>query len=374
MGEVRTNPDVGRMEPEASVAPDGVAREDRSPGAAPTASAPRSGAFAHLVEECAPPLASMIMPQLDQFAMTRRRHGCGWRFETAGAAPGRGTLVAVQVTPTCLFYAHELIINTTFDLYEHPRADYAALCSISRASLTAPIVPPNCVMPRAILPDENIVAFEAPAGETVSTLAAGERHASSGICLLPGFFRELDDAYPGEFSGLYGSLGTLALDAVAPELRAVLRSLRLADIRRPASALMVKAKVLEAVSLLGRFAHEEHVAQERHGERPQTELVERACSIIASELADPPTIDELAGRLYVGRTRLCAAFKQETGRSVGAWARGVRLERAKELLAAGGMPVADVARACGYASAASFTEAFHAAVGTAPGAWARDQR
>lgn len=53
-------------------------------------------------------------------------------------------------------------------------------------------------------------------------------------------------------------------------------------------------------------------------------------------------MDELAARLYVSRSKLCATFRQETGEAVGAYVRRRRGERAEELLAGGGATVAEV--------------------------------
>ena len=63
------------------------------------------------------------------------------------------------------------------------------------------------------------------------------------------------------------------------------------------------------------------------------------------------------------------AFRAETGMSPHRWLVHRRCERAKRLMAETGMPLADVAVACGFAHQAHFTNTFHRTVGTTPGRW-----
>ena len=84
-------------------------------------------------------------------------------------------------------------------------------------------------------------------------------------------------------------------------------------------------------------------------------------------------VEELAARLYVSRSKLCATFRQETGEAVGTYVRRRCGERAEELLAGGGATVAEVAARLGYPSAAAFSQAFRTSHGMSPSDW-RDRR
>ena len=83
----------------------------------------------------------------------------------------------------------------------------------------------------------------------------------------------------------------------------------------------------------------------------------------------PPSVDALARRLYVSRSRLCDAFRRETGQSVGAYARQLRMERACRLLEDGDRSVSEIAVLLGYPSLSAFCHAFSDFTGMPPRAW-----
>lgn len=99
------------------------------------------------------------------------------------------------------------------------------------------------------------------------------------------------------------------------------------------------------------------------------ETVRNAQRVIAAHLDENLTLQDIADRVYASRTYLCIAFKQQTGRSVGAYLRACRVERAKELLAGTAAPISEIARAVGYQRQSSFSEAFRKETGTSPSAW-----
>ena len=84
----------------------------------------------------------------------------------------------------------------------------------------------------------------------------------------------------------------------------------------------------------------------------------------------PPSVDELARKLYVSRSRLCDAFKRETGQTVGAYARQLRMERACRLLGDGDHTVSEIAVLLGYPSPSAFCHAFSDFTGMSPRTWA----
>ena len=76
-----------------------------------------------------------------------------------------------------------------------------------------------------------------------------------------------------------------------------------------------------------------------------------------------------ADRLYTSRSKLCAAFKAETGESIGAYVRRRRTERACDLLAGSSLPVGQIAERLGYPQQAAFAQAFKQETGLSPTAW-----
>lgn len=70
------------------------------------------------------------------------------------------------------------------------------------------------------------------------------------------------------------------------------------------------------------------------------------------------TVDQLANRVLMSPRSFARRFKAVTGTTPHAWLLGQRLHRAEELLEAGGMPVEEVARRCGFGTAAALREQF----------------
>ena len=95
----------------------------------------------------------------------------------------------------------------------------------------------------------------------------------------------------------------------------------------------------------------------------------RLLSAAVEEGGAPPSVDALARGLYVSRSRLCDAFRRETGQSVGAYARQLRMERACRLLGEGNRSVSEIAVLLGYPSPSAFCHAFSDFTGMSPRAW-----
>ncbi|GGN61274.1 hypothetical protein GCM10011349_43730 [Novosphingobium indicum] len=79
-----------------------------------------------------------------------------------------------------------------------------------------------------------------------------------------------------------------------------------------------------------------------------------------------PTLSELAGLCGLSRRQLMRAFREETGRTVGAFIQELTLERAKVLLQDTDLPVGEIAAQVGFATATSFSTAFRRAIGENP--------
>lgn len=72
--------------------------------------------------------------------------------------------------------------------------------------------------------------------------------------------------------------------------------------------------------------------------------------------ATPLSVADLAARVHLSAAQFNERCRQELGTSPMAWLRDLRLERARQLRAQG-LPVADVARRCGYRSPSALTAA-----------------
>ncbi|MBR9765600.1 MAG: AraC family transcriptional regulator [Rhodobacteraceae bacterium] len=101
------------------------------------------------------------------------------------------------------------------------------------------------------------------------------------------------------------------------------------------------------------------------GPSPATRRVKER---IADQPDAPPTLDEVARLMEMGRTGALRRFRRETGATPHAYAMQLRLRMARQSLAAG-QSAADVAAAFGFADQAHLTRAFARQFGLPPGRW-----
>ena len=137
----------------------------------------------------------------------------------------------------------------------------------------------------------------------------------------------------------------------------------------PAGRVWYEAKVLELVSLL-LFAPVVAPPEEMFCDRQKRinrERIEQVCSILARDLENPPTLEMLAAEVGCGVFHLSRTFSQHAGRTVPQYLRGLRLERAAQLLREGRCNVTEAAVSVGYSSLSHFSKAFWEAFGCCPG-------
>jgi AraC-like DNA-binding protein len=97
--------------------------------------------------------------------------------------------------------------------------------------------------------------------------------------------------------------------------------------------------------------------------------VEAAMAWMSEHLAEGLAEADIAHACAVSPSHLRRLFHQVLGASPRAMLQRLRLERAEALLSGGGLAVGRVAAACGFASEASFSRAFHRLRGVRPGRW-----
>ena len=77
-----------------------------------------------------------------------------------------------------------------------------------------------------------------------------------------------------------------------------------------------------------------------------------------ADFARKLTLEEVARRVATSPRQLRRAFSEVGGTSFSTHLTELRMERAAELLAAGDLPVKEIAREVGYQEASQFTKAF----------------
>lgn len=150
----------------------------------------------------------------------------------------------------------------------------------------------------------------------------------------------------------------------------------------PSAKLLLISKAYE---LLAHFSVAAQAAEEDAPSRhngPVTDLtaappldngpgVEQARDILVRNLAEPPSLADIARQSGLCVTSLTKEFRKRFGTTVFGYLRQRRLARAKELMALYGMSASEAAWEVGYSSLSSFNRAFSARYGTTPGAFSR---
>jgi transcriptional regulator GlxA family with amidase domain len=99
---------------------------------------------------------------------------------------------------------------------------------------------------------------------------------------------------------------------------------------------------------------------------PEHNLVRRATAHVTGHLDGDLTAAALAARAGVSERHLTRLFLEHLGQTPGRYVRQARTEAAAHLLATTSLPVASVAKRCGFGSAETLRQAFADRYGTAP--------
>ena len=92
----------------------------------------------------------------------------------------------------------------------------------------------------------------------------------------------------------------------------------------------------------------------------------QALRLIQLHACDPITVYQLVDRLDISRSTLEKRFRDELGRSPHDELKRVQLDHARRLLTRTPMPIADIARRCGFHDVKRFTTLFREHTGVPP--------
>lgn len=93
-----------------------------------------------------------------------------------------------------------------------------------------------------------------------------------------------------------------------------------------------------------------------------------------AHLAEPLTLDRLAGVAHMSRRSFTRHFREATGMTVTRWLNAQRLARAQQLLETTDLPVERIAHEVGFGTALTMRQQFAAQLGTAPSDYRRSFR
>lgn len=131
---------------------------------------------------------------------------------------------------------------------------------------------------------------------------------------------------------------------------------------------VLAALEVELCHTLIRAVRGETAPTERASERLR---IEGAIEAIHTRLAEKLLVDELAGVAGLSTTHFRRTFARETGLSPTEYIKGVRLERAKKLIAAADLSLTEIALECGLGSSSYLSSTFSRAFGVSPAEYRR---
>lgn len=212
-------------------------------------------------------------------------------------------------------------------------------------------------------------------GYGVCRFLPGRHYYSVNIGLFPSRFGAVLDRFESAraVSYLHNLSATFRKFPVTPTVAGILRQLVHCPYGGSLQDLYLEGKSLE---LAAAYLHE-MVAERAPGaarlklSREDRRGLERARQILDQRYDDPPTIAELAKRVYLNEFKLKSGFKEIYGRPVYAYVRDKRMEVARELLEEGKLRIKEVAGRVGYTNLSHFGEAFRQKFGINPGAYLR---
>jgi AraC family transcriptional regulator len=147
--------------------------------------------------------------------------------------------------------------------------------------------------------------------------------------------------------------------------RNVVASLREPPVAKAAQILWYQSKALELMAHF-LFAPKDPEFFCMRQKRVARERVERAKTILARDLVNPPTLEMLGQEVGCSPFYLSRIFSREVGLTIPQYLRNVRIERAAELLRTGRYNVTEAATEVGYSSLSHFSKAFCETIGCCP--------
>ncbi len=100
---------------------------------------------------------------------------------------------------------------------------------------------------------------------------------------------------------------------------------------------------------------------------PERDCIDAACAYLIRHLARPIDVADAAAEVGVSREHLTRLFRRRLGVAPASWLRRERLRHAELLVRGSRLPLQEVARRSGFATASHFVQAFRRQHGLTPG-------
>lgn len=202
----------------------------------------------------------------------------------------------------------------------------------------------------------------------------GPSHRAACLYMRPAmmerFFRIPPQAVPDEMRWLVEGVREdtrVTLSPLHPAGAAAVNDMLACSFQGHARTAYMQAKSMELVATLLQSLNQAAKHREHGGiSARDVDAITMARRIMDANPCDRISLDQLAARVGVNRTKLAIGFKQVFGETVQGYWRDRRLAIARELLRSEGLTVTEAATRVGYSEIASFTRAFTSHFGVSP--------
>jgi len=158
-----------------------------------------------------------------------------------------------------------------------------------------------------------------------------------------------------------------AQEAVTPAIAVVLSQMISYNLHPTIKKLYIKGKVYELISLYFNKSADADVEQCPFlVDEDNVKRIRRAKELIIANMAEPPSLNELAREVGLSLKRLKEGFKQIYGDSVYSFLFDYKMEYARRLLDSGQYNVNEIGLRIGYSTSSHFIAAFRKKYGTTP--------
>jgi AraC-like DNA-binding protein len=158
-----------------------------------------------------------------------------------------------------------------------------------------------------------------------------------------------------------------AQEAVTPAIAVVLSQMISYNLHPTIKKLYIKGKVYELISLYFNKNTDADLEQCPFlVDEDNVKRIRRAKELIIANMAEPPSLNELAQEVGLSLKRLKEGFKQIYGDSVYSFLFDYKMEYARRLLDSGQYNVNEIGLRIGYSTSSHFIAAFRKKYGTTP--------
>jgi AraC family transcriptional regulator len=209
---------------------------------------------------------------------------------------------------------------------------------------------------------------------SLTLLAAGTRLGWRRAQAIDLLVVTLDPQFVSALADAPARAGEVALrTAVAfedPAIAYILRAMQAAQVRRSATTRLYEEALATALirHLLDHYAAPPQQPARPAGGLPEGRL-RRVLDHIAAHLGEEMSLRHLADLVHLSPDHFATLFRQSVGLPPHRYVLEQRIARARQLLAAGDLPLAEIGYALGYTSQAHFITMFRKQTGLTPGAY-----